>query len=501
MKFFYYLAVCVFASSYAHANSQSLILSPYPDSKRESSTKYNYVDYKHMRDTDIKSENFTKLISGEYYGASYIVKGKGVHYSQLIKDYATELKSNGFNIHVNCIDKTCGNKLLQRFANTDSYRYKTYQGHDIFNNKSLAIISASKMQAGSEIGLMVSAKLDYQNNLKIAYEQIFSTDLPKANIKVNDNYKVNLLDYKKLKTAKKDAKGGQDHPLITRFPSAYITKQSVIEFEQYPLILDIAKKKPAKKSIAGKVTTLNYEMDKKLSPLLVWKNYEQALIDNDIDILFQCKAKTCGNYLIRNNYDNTVFATKHGFDFYNMDKNSNYYFFSAVKKDDAGDIYLTGYFNKRYAHLPLEMTIDIIETKSLTKVNLNVASEKLNEEIKTNGRVSLYGIEFDYDKATLKKGSEPQLNEIAKFLKKNKKISIYVVGHTDNKGSYQYNQSLSEKRANTIVDTLFQKYQIKPERLHAIGIGPVSPDAANNTMQNMQKNRRVELVLKSPLYL
>jgi outer membrane protein OmpA-like peptidoglycan-associated protein len=135
---------------------------------------------------------------------------------------------------------------------------------------------------------------------------------------------------------------------------------------------------------------------------------------------------------------------------------------------------------------------------------LNVKSEKLSEEIKTNGRVSLYGIEFDYDKATLKKGSEPQLNEIAKFLKKNKKISIYVVGHTDNKGSYQYNQSLSEKRATTIVDTLFQKYQIKPERLHAIGIGPVSPDAANNTMQNMQnmqKNRRVELVLKSPLYL
>jgi outer membrane protein OmpA-like peptidoglycan-associated protein len=132
---------------------------------------------------------------------------------------------------------------------------------------------------------------------------------------------------------------------------------------------------------------------------------------------------------------------------------------------------------------------------------LNVKSEKLSEEIKTNGRVSLYGIEFDYDKATLKKGSESQLSEIAKFLKENKKISIYVVGHTDNKGSYQYNQSLSEKRANTIVDTLSKQHHIKAERLHAVGIGPVSPDAANNTMQNMQKNRRVELVLKSPLYL
>jgi len=491
----------IFTSS-VFANDENFILSPYPNTIKESSTKYKFVDYRHMQSTDHKSSSFTKLISGQYYGSGYKIKNNGVHFSQVLKNYSNELIKSGFKIHVNCQGKSCGRTPISRFVSTSSYRYNAYKGIDIFNDStSLGIISASKIEDDIEHAIMLTAKQDYKNNVKIAYEQISSTDLPKANIKVNDSYQVNLLDYKKLKTSKKDVKGGQDHPLITRFPSSYITKQSVIEFEQYPLILDVAKKKPAKKSISGKVTTLNYEMDKKLSPLLVWKNYEQALLDNDIDIIFQCKAKTCGNYLIRNNYDNTVFENKHGFDFYNLNKKSDYYFFSAVKKDGSGDIYLTGYFLKRYAHLPLEMTIDIIETKPLTKVNLNVASEKLSEEIKTNGRVSLYGIEFDYDKATLKKGSEPQLNEISKFLKENKKISIYVVGHTDNKGSYQYNQSLSEKRANTIVDTLSQKYQIKSDRLHAIGIGPVSPDAANNTMQNMQKNRRVELVLKSPLYL
>ncbi len=488
-------------STYVFADSEQLILSPYPGATKETSTQYNYVDYQHMRNTDRKTADFSKLISGKYSGFGYELKRNGVHYSQVLKSYADELIKSGYKIHVNCLGESCGDRLLKRFAGTDSYRYNAYKGLNIYNDKKLGIITASKIEGKIESAIMLAAKQDYKQNVKIAYEQITSTEFPKADIKIKKDYKVTLLDYSKLKANKKDAKGAQDHPLITRFPSAYISKYSVIEFEQYPLILDTANKPNSKKSISGKITTLNYEMDKKLSPLLVWRNYEQALLENDIDIIFQCQAKKCGDHLIRNNYDDTVLAKNHDFDFYNMNKKSNYYFFSAVKKNTSGDIYLSGYIHKLYPYRPLEMTIDIIETRPLTKVALNVKSDELSQEIKSNGRVSLYGIEFDYDKASLKKGASSQLSEIAKFLKSNENISIYVVGHTDNKGSYQYNQTLSEKRANTIVNTLSKQYQIKSERLHAVGIGPVAPDAANNNVQNMQKNRRVELVLKSPLYL
>ena len=190
----------IFTSS-VFANDENLILTPYPNTIKESSTKYKFVDYRHMQSTDRKSSSFTKLISGQYYGSGYKIKNNGVHFSQVLKNYSNELIKSGFKIHVNCQGKSCGSTPISRFVSPSSYRYNAYNGIEIFNDStSLGIISASKIEDDIEHAIMLTAKQDYKNNVKIAYEQISSTDLPKANIKVNDSYQVNLLDYKKLKS-------------------------------------------------------------------------------------------------------------------------------------------------------------------------------------------------------------------------------------------------------------------------------------------------------------
>ncbi len=71
---------------------------------------------------------------------------------------------------------------------------------------------------------------------------------------------------------------------------------------------------------------------------------------------------------------------------------------------------------------------------------------------------------------------------------------MYVVGHTDNQGSYAHNLDLSQKRADAIVQALTTQYKIAAARLAAKGVASLSPVATNETEAGRAINRRVELV-------
>jgi outer membrane protein OmpA-like peptidoglycan-associated protein len=71
---------------------------------------------------------------------------------------------------------------------------------------------------------------------------------------------------------------------------------------------------------------------------------------------------------------------------------------------------------------------------------------------------------------------------------------MYVVGHTDNVGGYEYNMGLSERRAAAVVKELTGKHGIQAARLKAAGAGPLAPVAPNDNDPGRAKNRRVELV-------
>ena len=83
---------------------------------------------------------------------------------------------------------------------------------------------------------------------------------------------------------------------------------------------------------------------------------------------------------------------------------------------------------------------------------------------------------------------------IAKFLKDNPNLKVFIVGHTDTVGALDYNLNLSRQRAQAVVDALTKNYGIAAARLSAHGVGPLSPARTNRNDQGKSQNRRVEMV-------
>jgi outer membrane protein OmpA-like peptidoglycan-associated protein len=123
-----------------------------------------------------------------------------------------------------------------------------------------------------------------------------------------------------------------------------------------------------------------------------------------------------------------------------------------------------------------------------------VGVEALRQGIEEEGSVVLDGIPFDFDKATLKPESKEALDNIAAYLKEHGDKQFFVVGHTDSKGSFDYNRELSQARAKAVVDALASDYGIGADRLEGHGVGPLVPVFANDSEAGRERNRRVELV-------
>ena len=102
-------------------------------------------------------------------------------------------------------------------------------------------------------------------------------------------------------------------------------------------------------------------------------------------------------------------------------------------------------------------------------------------------------IEFDFNKAVVKKEFYPNVDAVGAFMKKNEKVSILLEGNTDNIGSAKYNQKLSEKRADAVKKYLVDKFKIAPERIKTVGYGFSKPVADNKTPEGRYKNRRVQM--------
>jgi outer membrane protein OmpA-like peptidoglycan-associated protein len=104
----------------------------------------------------------------------------------------------------------------------------------------------------------------------------------------------------------------------------------------------------------------------------------------------------------------------------------------------------------------------------------------------------LRNIYFDYDRATFKTGSYSDLNKLEAMLRQNSNIKVEISGHTDNYGHWQYNRTLSQKRAEAVKDFLTKK-GIDPRRIKAVGYGESRPLATNDDeAEGRELNRRVE---------
>ena len=106
-------------------------------------------------------------------------------------------------------------------------------------------------------------------------------------------------------------------------------------------------------------------------------------------------------------------------------------------------------------------------------------------------------VEFDSDKAVVKDKYKNEIKKVSDFMKKYPNTTAVIEGHTDNTNTAEYNQKLSEARANSVRQYLINNFGINASRLTAAGYGLTMPIASNSTEEGKQKNRRVQAVIKA----
>lgn len=110
--------------------------------------------------------------------------------------------------------------------------------------------------------------------------------------------------------------------------------------------------------------------------------------------------------------------------------------------------------------------------------------------------VTLGDVLFDTGKADLKAAAAANLGKLSAFLAQHKERTVIIEGHTDNVGSDDYNQGLSQRRADS-VRSLLVSQGVGSERLTALGKGESTPVASNDSASGRQQNRRVEVIISN----
>lgn len=103
-------------------------------------------------------------------------------------------------------------------------------------------------------------------------------------------------------------------------------------------------------------------------------------------------------------------------------------------------------------------------------------------------------IAFKWDSANLEDASFPLLDEVAQALKDNAAFKVQIDGNASSEGSDDYNQALSERRAQAVLDYLIA-HGVAPSRLISKGFGSSTPNSTNTTAAGRESNRRVEFVV------
>ena len=288
--------------------------------------------------------------------------------------------------------------------------------------------------------------------------------------------------------AAEDVAGSADYPDIGRFADSAIKSYKVENYGKTVLATGPVRsardaEKTARK-VEGKITRILYRVPPGSSALEVFRNFQARVGEAGYESIF-----SGGPGDIRP-YD---FKYKHPVEI--LDKTSignEIYYLSAKKSSGAGEIYLSVLVSPHSGGDGQRVRVIAAETKTMEMQMTD--AEKMQLDIGATGKVVLYGIYFDHDRASIKPESKATLDEIAKLLGSQSSLKLIVVGHTDNSGRFDYNMDLSQRRAQAVADTLIAEYGIARNRLRSEGVGYLAPTASNDTDQGRTLNRRVELV-------
>ena len=255
--------------------------------------------------------------------------------------------------------------------------------------------------------------------------------------------------------ADEDAEGCRDHPLLTRMPEFYIQDCETKDFDQ----MDFVNKQGEETTVEGKRYYISHYVNSDAQPpseIQILRNFTNAI-------------QKIGGTKISEDRSNVYLKLEKG--------DMITWIHVHTWNDGAG------------------YDLNIVEETRMAQ-DIVADAESMLQDIKNMGKVAIYGIYFDFNKADVKPESEPTLTEISKLLKQNPTLNLYIVGHTDNIGPLNANMDLSQRRAEAVLQVLITKHGIDKKRLAAHGVGPLCPAAPNTTEEGRAKNRRVELVAK-----
>lgn len=138
---------------------------------------------------------------------------------------------------------------------------------------------------------------------------------------------------------------------------------------------------------------------------------------------------------------------------------------------------------------------ELAATKQAELERLRTELEEMKARPTDRGMVLTLGdVLFETNRSTLLPGAEKNIEQLSQFMNKYPDRKIVVEGHTDSRGSAEYNMLLSKRRANSVKNALVEK-GIDESRIMTRGYGETHPAASNKTAAGRQQNRRVEVII------
>lgn len=309
-----------------------------------------------------------------------------------------------------------------------------------------------------------------------------------------------------------DAAGTRDYPGLARYEGSVLILQTERKFAEFGLQIEglsgPASDDPKElRKVEGALHRSSYMIlngdDGKRTPLEVATNYANALKSDGFTPIW-----SGGDREIRNGPPRAYYGVPElGHQVFTAGVKDRRYL--CMEKDGvfvavyaairSWDVPVPAADNpwKKELHIPQDaivVQVDVLNTRPMEEKMIHLSADEMKKSISASGKVAVYGILFDFNEATIKPDSAETLQEMASLLKAEASLKVLVVGHTDNVGTFEFNEELSKRRAKSVVEALSSKYGVDASRMTPLGAAFMAPVSTNTTEEGRALNRRVEIV-------
>jgi len=318
----------------------------------------------------------------------------------------------------------------------------------------------------------------------------------------------------------KDLKGLTDPDGLKRYTGSILTYRDDAAYDElkFPMGKVISKddQAVAARSLdrSGQRTMLQYLTPAGKSALEVVRNYQQDLKAAGYKSTFECAGEACGaaDWISRGYFVSTLVS---GAYWSNIGDNSpaacsgganvGDFRYALLDNPATGSTVavaawrpgiLSAYCDEPEYQKRTSVVVVKVDAKAREQAMETLSASEMGKSLDSSGKVAVYGILFDTNKADIKPESRASLDQIGALLKQQTGLKLHVVGHTDNVGTLPANMDLSKRRAEAVVGDLASSYGIAHNRLTGNGVASLAPVASNRDEAGRAKNRRVELVLQ-----